>query len=40
MDSNIQEWVNSSWEDFSVAEVDFQAGKYRHCIINFILSGD
>lgn len=30
----VKEWVNSSWEDFSVAGIDFQAGKYRHSIIN------
>lgn len=30
----IKDWTGSAWEDLSVAEIDFQAGKYRHSIIN------
>ena len=29
-----QIWRDSAWEDFAVAEVDYNATKYRHCIIN------
>jgi HEPN domain-containing protein len=34
MSDKYKEWIASSWEDFSVAEIEFKAEKYRHCIIN------
>ena len=29
-----KDWVESAFEDFSVAQINFNAEKYKHCVVN------